>query len=269
LEFALIPNFIDAYYNRAIAREDEGDLEGAIQDYEQIDRLMPDNKDNDHSSNMRKIQKLLDHSMKEDNEDSLFKHESARLDWLRGTTRVEKGDFDGAITDYSEVIHLRPDFPGIYRLRGNAYRHKGDLDRAIVDYDKAIEIAADDFTAYYERGLLYQLNGELDKAVADFTNTILIKPDHAVARTALLGILKKLGKEDEAKEHEQIALIFIQKEDEYNRACFEAIRGKTGMALKLLEIWLAKVPSAKKWALQDPDFENIRNDPRFKELVGE
>ena len=90
-----------------------------------------------------------------------------------------------------------------------------------------------------------------------------------MARTSLLGLLKKLGREDEAKEHEQIALIFIQKEDEYNRACFEAIRGKTDTALKLLEIWFTKAPSAKKWAKQDPDLENIRDDPRFKELVNE
>jgi hypothetical protein len=32
---------------------------------------------------------------------------------------------------------------------------------------------------------------------------------------------------------------------------------------------MEKGQSSKEWARQDPDFENIRNDPRFKEIVGE
>jgi tetratricopeptide (TPR) repeat protein len=266
----LIPNFPDAYYNHAIAREDEGDLDGAIQDYEQIDRMMTDNiKDNHHVSNMREIQKLLDHSMEDYYEDDLFKDESARLNWIRGTTLFEKGDFDGAITDYSEVIHLRPDFPGIYRLRGNAYRHKGDLDGAIADYGKAIDIEPDDAIAYYERGITQQFKGEINNALEDLTKTLFIKPDHAMAMVSLFGLLRKLGRKAEAREYEQILRVLIIKEDEYNRGCFEAIRGNTDKALELLKVGLKKGQLSKEWARQDPGFENLRDDPRFKELVGE
>jgi len=247
-------------------------LEGAIQDYTEADHLKPDNIESYKISS----DLYMDKGFSEDEdikdyyyEENLFKHESARLHWLRGMTRYKEGDFDGAITDFSETVLLESNFHHVYLQRGLVHRRKGNFDKATADYDKAIEVEPDNFTAYYERGLLHQLKGELDKALADFTNTILIKPDHAVARTSLLGILKKLGREDEAKEHEQIALIFIQKEEEYNRACFEAIRGKIDMALKLLEISFTKEPSVKKWAKQDPDLENIRDDPRFKKLVGE
>jgi tetratricopeptide (TPR) repeat protein len=268
----LAPNFWEAYYHRSVARSEKGDLDGAIQDFAEANRLKPDNIE-EYKNNTNNIPKIENRRFLEDAndyyDDDSFKQENVRLHWLRGMTRYEEGDFDGAITDFSEAIRLEPDFPNIYLRRGLAYRHKGKSDKAMVDYNKAIALEQDDFNNYYERGLLHQILGELERAHEDYTNTILLKPDHAVARTSLLGLLKKLGREDEAKEHEQIALIFIQQEDEYNRACFEAIRGKTDMALKLLEIWFAKEPSTKKWAKHDPDFENIQHDPRFKELVRE
>jgi len=61
----------------------------------------------------------------------------------------------------------------------------------------------------------------------------------------------------------------IQKENEYNQACFESICGNMDKALELLEIGLEKKQSSKKWARQDPDFENLRDDSRFKALVEE
>ncbi len=265
----LAPNFWEAYYHRGVTRTEKGDLDGAIQDYAKADRLKSDNIELYKSSIKIRESRRFVEDIEDYRDDDLFKHESARLHWIRGSDRHSEGDLDRAITDYSETIRLKPDFPGIYCLRGMAYRQKGDFDSAITDYDKAIDIEPDDFTAYYGRGILQQVKGELKSALTDFTNTIIIKPDHAMARVSLFGLLKKLGRADEAREHEQIALVLIQKEDKYNRACFDAIRGKTDMALKLLEIWLATAPSDKRLARQDPDFENIRNDPRFTQLVSE
>jgi len=60
----------------------------------------------------------------------------------------------------------------------------------------------------------------------------------------------------------------IQNENEYNRACFESICGNMEKALNLLKIALEKGQSSKEWVKQDPDLENLRDDPRFKEIVG-
>ena len=74
---------------------------------------------------------------------------------------------------------------------------------------------------------------------------------------------------DEAKEQEKIGRELFQEDDEYDRACFEANCGNIDIALELLKVGLEKNQVTKKWAKNDPDFENIRDDPRFKELVGE
>lgn len=265
----LTPTPFELYYARGIVHEEKGDIESAIQDYAQADRLKPDNFEIYKNSIEGHENNYHIDDIQEYYYDDVFKHESARLHWRRGVERYDEGNFDGAITDFSETLRINPDFPETYLRRGLAHRHKGDFEKAMADYHKAIDTESNNFTAHYERGLLYQSKGELNNALSDFTNSILIKPDYAPARTSLFSILKKLGREEEAKEHEQINLVLIQREDEYNRACFEAVRGKTDMALKLLKICFIKTPSAKNLAKQDPDFENIRNDPRFKELVGE
>jgi len=54
----------------------------------------------------------------------------------------------------------------------------------------------------------------------------------------------------------------------YNIACAEALLGETDEALGHLREALEKQPTYAESAREDPDFEPIRSDPRFEELVG-
>lgn len=56
--------------------------------------------------------------------------------------------------------------------------------------------------------------------------------------------------------------------DFYNNACREAIAGNAEAALDWLEKALAQRPGMRDWAKQDPDFESLREQPRFKALTG-
>jgi quercetin dioxygenase-like cupin family protein len=54
----------------------------------------------------------------------------------------------------------------------------------------------------------------------------------------------------------------------YNIACAEALLGETDEALGHLGESLEAHPAYAEMAREDPDFESIRSDPRFAELVG-
>lgn len=54
----------------------------------------------------------------------------------------------------------------------------------------------------------------------------------------------------------------------YNIACAEALLGETEQALAHLREAIASRPEFAETAREDPDFELIRSDPRFAELVG-
>ena len=59
----------------------------------------------------------------------------------RGTAYDDKGDYDRAIQDFNEAIHLNPNAEEV-PTTGAAYAYKksGDYDRAIQDFDEAIHL---------------------------------------------------------------------------------------------------------------------------------
>lgn len=170
---------------------------------------------------------------------------SVREEELTAQTWFERGfvlAFDGknieeAIRCFTEAIRLKPDFVEAYNARGTARLGHDDLG-----------------------------------AIADYYEGIRLKSDDGIARLNLVKVLQRLGRWSEANKQAELARPIMGKETEYNQACFEAIRGNTDRAFELLRIALEKNQpprGGREWARKDPDFESIRDDPRFKELVGE
>jgi len=55
----------------------------------------------------------------------------------------------------------------------------------------------------------------------------------------------------------------------FNLACYYAVTGQKESALRWLEKAIRHEPAVKRWAEGEPDFAPFRNDPRYKELVGD
>ncbi|MDR1113143.1 MAG: tetratricopeptide repeat protein, partial [Bacteroidales bacterium] len=108
------------------------------------------------------------------------KHDATSLTaW--GIEYVQQGDFDNAITAFTQVIGLDPNHARAYSNRGIAYRNKGDYDRAIADYNQAIRLDPNHANAYYSRGIAYHYKGDYDRAIADYNQAIRLDPNHANA----------------------------------------------------------------------------------------
>ena len=99
----------------------------------------------------------------------------------QGIEKIERGDYDGAIADYTQAIRLDPNNANAYGNRGIAYGEKGDYDRAIADYNQAIRLDPNDPAAYYNRGIAYRRNGDYDRAIADYTQAIRLDPNDPAA----------------------------------------------------------------------------------------
>ncbi len=72
-----------------------------------------------------------------------------------------------------------------YNYRGLAYYEKGDYDRAISDYTEIIRLDPNDAEAYFFRGLVYDNKGDHERAIADYESALRIDPNNADARKAL------------------------------------------------------------------------------------
>jgi tetratricopeptide (TPR) repeat protein len=147
-----------------------------------------------------------------------------------------------------------------------------NLENARDDFIKAAKTSASPVEmseARYNLGVTNRLSGKLEIAINDFKHVLSASPYHIMATAHLITILRKNKKESEAGEQERAIREIVQLENEYNQACFEAVCGNTEKALELLKIGLHNSQTTKDWARNNPDFENIRDDPRFKELIGE
>ena len=191
-------------------------------------------------------------------------------EWFeRGFLFAENQNFDQAIRCFTKAIQLAPNHAESYFNRGLIFsRNKDELANAITDFDMAIRLKPQDADAYYSRGLSFSAMGDKLRALRDFQKANELSPQAGKIWVSLLGVLKLLRRMDEVRTHMSIARDMIQKENEYTQACFESFSGNTNRALELLIIALEKNPSSREWAMRDPDLDNIRDDPRFKELVG-
>ena len=166
-----------------------------------------------------------------------FKPDLAEAYYNRGIVRRALKDLEGALADYDEAIRLNPDFAEAYNNRGIVRRATNDLQGALLDYNKTIQLMPENAEAHFNRGVAHSSINNLEAAISSYIEAIRINPEFAQAY--------------------------------YNSACIESIRGEITKSLNYLRLAIHKRLEFKQNARQDPDFENIRNDPRFNEIVGE
>ncbi len=97
----------------------------------------------------------------------------------KGLEKFDKKDFQGAITDFSEAIKLKPDYAEAYYNRGNAYSELADNNKAITDFSEAIKLKPGYAEAYTGRGIVHNDMGNRQDAITDYEQAIKLKPSYA------------------------------------------------------------------------------------------
>jgi tetratricopeptide (TPR) repeat protein len=187
----LEPAYFEAYYGRAMAKEQNNDLRGAIVDYEIVTKI---------NSSYREAY------------------------YNRALLRYKLKDFENAIVDLNKLLELpagntntvyfqgvteseeeTPTLTGISTLSnsGEIYNYRGlcraelnDLKGAMSDFNLAIENQPENASYYYNRGNLYLKTNQKDLALADFEKTIQLNPEHKPAFHKIVAMKRDAGKND-------------------------------------------------------------------------
>ena len=116
----------------------------------------------------------------------------------RGNQRLARGEFDAAISDYTEAIRLDSRNVWAYANRGLALLKKESYAEAIPDLDHAIGLDPSLADTYLHRGMAHHQLGHHDLALADYTQVLRLKPDDvpALHNRGLISFLK--GENDRA-----------------------------------------------------------------------
>ncbi|MBR8839385.1 MAG: serine protease [Stigonema ocellatum SAG 48.90 = DSM 106950] len=99
---------------------------------------------------------------------------------IQGRGKYDKGDFKGAIANYTDAIRLNPNYATAYNNRGLAFAQLGDTQKAIGDYNQALRIDPQLALAYYNRGSVQAQLGDKQKAIGDYNQALRIDPKLAI-----------------------------------------------------------------------------------------
>ena len=146
-----------------------------------------------------------------------------------------------------------------------------DLDqpnRAVRACRKAIRLNPREAGLWNGLGHLYHVGKRFPDAIIAYRRVLLLYPQDPSANTSLVACYRRLGKAELAEKQMQLAQPILQNATEYEQAAFESACGNTGKALELLAIALEKKQAGVDDVQRDPNFDFIRADNRFNQVLG-
>jgi protein O-mannosyl-transferase len=167
------PGCAGAHSNLAAALASRGQIDEAIQHYEEALRLEPDLPEAHNN-----LGAILD----------------------------DRGQIDEAIRHYEEALRLKADYPEAHNNLAITLRGRGRIDEAILHYEEALRLKPDFALAHNNLAIILEGRGRLDEAIQHYEEALRLKPDSAEVHNNLGGALAARGQTDEAIRHYEEAL---------------------------------------------------------------
>jgi TolB-like protein len=187
-----------------------------------------------------------------------------------------QGRKDEARQDYEEAIRLNPASFDAHYLYARHCFEGGEFERAVTLYEAAVTLRPDDYQALsLLEGALLKL-GRVEqhaevarRAMQAIDRQLAIDPQDGRALQLGTTNAARLGLRDKARELGDRALKARPDafSSYYNVACAHSILGDTDEAIALLDRAVQHGRGNLEWIEHDPDFDNLRSDPRFDAIL--
>src|SRR6266404_158605 len=133
-----------AYNNLGVIQFEKGNVEDAIEKYQQSLGLHPDYPEAHYNL---------------------------------GSALLQKGYADEAIWHCEEALKIQPNEPDAHIVLGNAFMAKQDVDRAIAHYLQALQVRPDDSNAHYNLGTALKQKGDAERAAQEYEKALELERD--------------------------------------------------------------------------------------------
>ena len=183
--------------------------------------------------------------------------------------------YDAAQAQFEEAIRLNSNSYDAYYLFGRSSFARGDLEKSAEMFLKASEVRQEDYQSLILLGQSMRVMGKanvdetLRKGISRARKQLELNPTDVRALSLGSVTLYDLGEKKEAFEWIERALDLDPDNSGtlFNGACLYAKAGYKDKALSMLEHAFARGYGNKAWIEQDPDYDSLRNEPRFKALL--
>jgi serine/threonine protein kinase/tetratricopeptide (TPR) repeat protein len=218
---------------------------------------------------------------------------------------LSRGEKQKARELLSRLRREMPNDVGVHFTSGVLRRLDGDYERSLRSFDRMVKLnPAERVVVSYNRARIFMYQRRFDDALLELGQGAAMEPDHPLIKTfrarvlyyrneveeaahlleevleknpRLDGVrpiyaicLSKLGRHAEAREQltEQVKDVAAADHDiSYWLACVYALEGERDLAFEWLERAINLGNENTLWFESDPNWENLRDDPRFAELM--
>ena len=207
-------------------------------------------------------------------------------------------DWAGAEDDFRRAIALAPNYDVAHYWYGLYLITVGRLDEARAELDRAAELNPLSLAIVTNAGLPDLYARQYDQAIARFRRALELDPNYHLAHLRLWEAYETLGQHDQAIEELRECLGGAGRRDAANKivayyrtmgyeaaikrwlaedpwrlayanASTYARIGERDLALQSLSQSLTRRESRLVYVLQSPDFDWLRSDPKFQQIIGE
>jgi len=149
-----------AHFNRGVDHQKRGDAIKAIEEYEYVLRLAPNNAEAHNNL---------------------------------GIIYKEQGNLDKAVDHFQFVIALDPGMDEVHNNLGVLYYLRGDHEEAMQEYQQALELNPDNLMCLVNLGLVYKAQGMEVKTIDTLETILSIEPFQVEAHYNLAVLYEELG----------------------------------------------------------------------------
>ncbi len=196
----------------------------------------------------------------------------------KGNQLANLGRYEEALSAYEEAIRLKPDYEAAWYSKGACLGNLGRYEEAIAAYDEAIKLKADYIEAIFNKAMLLKELGHQDIANQQFHLIVETCQQYKNKDNQTIDFwnvyaasLTCLGQYEDVEQILQKAIASNPNypPTNYNLACYYAIQDNIPLAVEYLAKAIQLRSINREQAKKDPDFDKIRQDPRFIELISD
>jgi tetratricopeptide (TPR) repeat protein len=194
----------------------------------------------------------------------------------RGTALAQHNEYEVAGQEFEAAIRLNPNSFEAHHLYGRMCFANGATERSVELFRRGAEIQPEDFQCPILLAQSLRVLGHEAAAVAANRDGIRraerwleLEPNSVRALSLGASALMDDGQAERALEWSARALAIAPDDasSTLNAACVYAKLGKKEEALSCLERCFGRGFGKRDWIEHDPDFEILRDDPRFEALL--
>ena len=184
--------------------------------------------------------------------------------------------YSEATAEFERAIELDPTLFDAYYYYARSCFKAGDLKKALRLFEKAQSVRPEDYqSAALIAAVLRQL-GRSDEAqradqlaIESINKHLEFNADEARAFNLGAIVLARLGEVERAKQWNERAMSLAPDDDAilYNASCVFAVLGEEEQALAGLQRAIEAGLAGGDWISHDPDWERLRDHPRFQALI--